>query len=461
MKTLRSKQDATEREAVIQEFNDPKSDVQILVAGLQASSAGINLQRCCSDLIILGCAANISTIFQTIGRIHRLGSDRFQRIWIVTLDHSYDQIMQASQTHKMLQQIAGEGAIKIEPSDYELSEDDIEKELAASKLTGVQLEHFEVSLRDKNGRRAQLITSRAEAILVKALGQRTSRLTWNEHRLKAKDIAENDNATPARKHKGPVQPTPGVQTAIPFSLAANRHPPPPDRPHESRETAAQRDQRTMEEANLNKEAAAQKRSEELQALNEATQAKKAEELAKLNAAATAQALARKDKQIQEAKAKQQTPAQVEEQQIRDELANDRRAKKQRDKDAREARKVEKNAEVRKGTGGTASMGSTSARKTRSNKEQRASVQAPDKEGKGQSKKKVNGKGKEKAQPETSVKGRRGKKSNQFKSDERILASDDEGEVEADLGMIEKPDSPLSELAASGEDVDEMDLDLGE
>lgn len=108
--------DASERAEVIERFNDPKSDVQVLVTSLKVSTFGLNLQGCCSDLIVVGVADNVNAMMQVIGRIHRLGQTREQRVWVLTLARSYDNILQHNQTTKMLQQVAGEANLELQVS---------------------------------------------------------------------------------------------------------------------------------------------------------------------------------------------------------------------------------------------------------------------------------------------------------------------------------------------------------
>ena len=67
---------------------------------------------------------------QALGRAHRIGQSRFQRVWIITQDHSYDQLLQAAQTKKMLQQIAGEGLIELDDAEFEMNDDQIAGETA-------------------------------------------------------------------------------------------------------------------------------------------------------------------------------------------------------------------------------------------------------------------------------------------------------------------------------------------
>lgn len=69
---------------------------------IKSSNSGLNLHHHCSDIIIVCVADNVNQNLQVVGRVHRIGQERVQRIWIVTLDHSYDQILQSQQTNKMV-----------------------------------------------------------------------------------------------------------------------------------------------------------------------------------------------------------------------------------------------------------------------------------------------------------------------------------------------------------------------
>lgn len=58
-------------------------------------------------------AKNINTELQAIGRIHRLGQEHPQRVWILFTDHSYDRSRQYSNIKKMIQQIAAGNSTSI------------------------------------------------------------------------------------------------------------------------------------------------------------------------------------------------------------------------------------------------------------------------------------------------------------------------------------------------------------
>ena len=80
---------------------------------------------------MIACVAeNINVVLQALGRTHRTGQSRFQRVWIVTQDHRSDQLSQAAQSKEMLQQIAGEGLTELDDAGFEINDDQIADETA-------------------------------------------------------------------------------------------------------------------------------------------------------------------------------------------------------------------------------------------------------------------------------------------------------------------------------------------
>jgi len=149
---------------------------------------------------------------QALGRAHRIGQLRFQRVYIVTQDHSYDQLLQASQTKKMLQQIAGEGLIEIDVSDFEVTAEQIASVTADIDDPADQSKVIDALKDQALWRKGQAIARQSEAIIAQMMGQRCSRLSWADNKnLKEKDSAEQQMASPARVRRAPssnVQPVP-------------------------------------------------------------------------------------------------------------------------------------------------------------------------------------------------------------------------------------------------------------
>ncbi len=74
--------------------------LQVLVISLRISSVAINLQACCSDVIFVDVPGNAQTALQAAGRVLRIGQTRVCRIWVMCVDHSYDQTIQYRNTTK-------------------------------------------------------------------------------------------------------------------------------------------------------------------------------------------------------------------------------------------------------------------------------------------------------------------------------------------------------------------------
>lgn len=104
---LRSNLDASERKELIDDFNNKTTNMNALLMNLKSSNSGLNLHYHCSDIIIVCCADNVNQIMQIIGRVHRITQGEPQRIWILTTDHSYDQVLQFNQTDKMVRLMMG------------------------------------------------------------------------------------------------------------------------------------------------------------------------------------------------------------------------------------------------------------------------------------------------------------------------------------------------------------------
>lgn len=59
-----------------------------------------------SRIILMESALNHNSLFQTIGRIHRLGQREDQRTWILFMDHIFQRYMEFNNTTKVLPQIS-------------------------------------------------------------------------------------------------------------------------------------------------------------------------------------------------------------------------------------------------------------------------------------------------------------------------------------------------------------------
>ena len=213
--------DAGERAAAIEKFNDPKSDVDVLVTSFATSSFGLNLQTCCSNLIIMAVAQNVNIILQVIGRIHRLGQSRVQNVWIITMARSYDNILQFDQTNKMIAQLAGEADVQIDEAETDGGE--------LSDLDDVA---------DK--RKGKQIRGQCQEMIRRLLGQRVSRgdEVWGDRknlegpwRVASSDDSDDDPPgdsarDPSRESSvpSPTPPRPAEKTPKPRGAGASKKP---------------------------------------------------------------------------------------------------------------------------------------------------------------------------------------------------------------------------------------------
>ena len=190
-----------------------------MLLSIKASGAGLNLHWNCSDIIIACVAENINMVLQALGRTHRIGQVRFQRVWIITQDHSYDQLLQAAQTKKMLQQIAGEGLIELDDNDFEINDDQIADETADIVDDDEKWQKADELRGEALLRKGHAIRVQSEEIIARMMGQRCSRLDWAcQKDLKLKDKVEQVQATPAKVRTALL---PGVQP-VPLSLGRSR-----------------------------------------------------------------------------------------------------------------------------------------------------------------------------------------------------------------------------------------------
>ncbi|WEW55328.1 hypothetical protein PRK78_000757 [Emydomyces testavorans] len=62
-----------ERKAIEDDWENKDSPVKVLLSTFVTGSTGINLHHACSRMVIMETPANVNTLLQTIGRLHRVG----------------------------------------------------------------------------------------------------------------------------------------------------------------------------------------------------------------------------------------------------------------------------------------------------------------------------------------------------------------------------------------------------
>ena len=127
------------RSNAIARFNDPSSSTQALLTTYNCGATGLNMHAQCSRIILMESALNHNSLFQTIGRIHRLGQREVQRAWLLFMDHTIQRYMEFNNTTKVLPQIAAQYRPFLEGQVPESTED---RDATIEQLANQLLSHM-------------------------------------------------------------------------------------------------------------------------------------------------------------------------------------------------------------------------------------------------------------------------------------------------------------------------------
>ena len=115
--TIRARHKSSERDRAVALFNDPESAFQVLVTNVKVSSTALNLQGDCSAVIFVDVPSNAQSTPQAAGRVIRIGQRKACNIYILTTDHTYDQVLQSIAARKMIAVIAAYTDHKVAAAD--------------------------------------------------------------------------------------------------------------------------------------------------------------------------------------------------------------------------------------------------------------------------------------------------------------------------------------------------------
>lgn len=79
--------DSAQREAA-EQFISVDSKCDVLLTSYQCGTHGLNLHGQCSRVVLLEPPLNMNTLFQAVGRVHRLGQGVEQKAWILFQEYS-------------------------------------------------------------------------------------------------------------------------------------------------------------------------------------------------------------------------------------------------------------------------------------------------------------------------------------------------------------------------------------
>jgi hypothetical protein len=166
--SIRSAHTQSHRDQVIADFNDPLHQVKVCVTSYRCSSTSTNLQKACHNIVMAEVPGSGSTANQSIGRVWRIGQAHQINAYILTTDHTYDQVIQSRAAKKYYMQLAATANL-----DFKMPADNS------------AFDHGDSEDEDE-----RLSASRDMIIgyYTKMFGQRSPRDEWNDvHDLTSKD----------------------------------------------------------------------------------------------------------------------------------------------------------------------------------------------------------------------------------------------------------------------------------
>ncbi|KAI4648529.1 uncharacterized protein J4E79_010151 [Alternaria viburni] len=104
--TFHSALSAADRDNLIDRFNSPKDDLQVMVLPYRVGALGINLQRDCSDVKVMSCAENQGTETQATMRPIRMNSPREVTITKMFVQNSLCAYRESKKSDKYIVELA-------------------------------------------------------------------------------------------------------------------------------------------------------------------------------------------------------------------------------------------------------------------------------------------------------------------------------------------------------------------
>ena len=164
--SIRSVHTQAQQEQVVSDFNNPAHPAKVCVTSYRYSSTSSNLQKSCHNIVMLEVPGSSCTANQTIGHVWRMGQKFMAKIYLLTTDLTYDQVIQARTARKYYTQLAATAKVKsIDNNPTTASDDD-----------------------DDNGGPNKDIIGDIRAYYMRIFGQRSPREEWDDiHDLTTKD----------------------------------------------------------------------------------------------------------------------------------------------------------------------------------------------------------------------------------------------------------------------------------
>ncbi|KAH3575054.1 hypothetical protein KXV95_007109 [Aspergillus fumigatus] len=104
--TIRATMTDSARREAAEQFISVDSKCDVLLTSYQCGAHGLNLHGQCSRVVLLEPPLNMNTLFQAVGRVHRLGQGVEQKAWILFQEYSISRWIECNNVIKALPQLA-------------------------------------------------------------------------------------------------------------------------------------------------------------------------------------------------------------------------------------------------------------------------------------------------------------------------------------------------------------------
>jgi hypothetical protein len=92
----------------LSQFNDPTSEVCLLLITTALGAVSLNLQAGAACIIVMEIPLSFYMLLQVIGRVNRIGQGKIQRVYLLWTNLSFDQICLHRILKKIVPSLAGE-----------------------------------------------------------------------------------------------------------------------------------------------------------------------------------------------------------------------------------------------------------------------------------------------------------------------------------------------------------------
>jgi hypothetical protein len=87
------------------DFDDPQHPAKLPITSYRLAGTLVSLHKACRNLVMLEVRQSVSAFSQAIGRLFRMKQHKAVRAWLITVDETYDQVVQWRAAIKYMPQL--------------------------------------------------------------------------------------------------------------------------------------------------------------------------------------------------------------------------------------------------------------------------------------------------------------------------------------------------------------------